>query len=288
MDNHGFKTIGIAGLGLIGGSFAKAYKQYSSCKVYGMDKDQTTVGFAKLSGAIDGVLDGNTINDCDVIFVALYPFAAIEYMKSIAPLLGRSQTVIDLCGTKKEVCAAGFELAKKHGFTFVGGHPMAGKHFSGFKYASADLFKGAPMVIVPPKYDDMAFFDSIKQLLSPCGFGSITVTNADKHDEIIAFTSQLAHVVSNAYVKSPTAKVHKGFSAGSYKDMTRVAWLNENMWSELFLENKKPLLFELDTIIASLTEYRDAIENDDKDTLKKLLKDGREAKEQIDGNVKKK
>lgn len=288
MENSGFKTIGIAGLGLIGGSFAKAYKQYSSCKVYGMDKDTSTVGFAKLSGAIDGVLDGRTVSDCDVIFIALYPVAAIEYMHAIAPLLGRSQTVIDLCGTKKEVCKVGFDLAKKHGFTFVGGHPMAGKHFSGFKYASAELFKGAPMVIVPPRYDDMAFFDRIKQFLMPCGFGSITVTNAQKHDEMIAFTSQLAHVVSNAYVKSPTAKEHKGFSAGSYKDMTRVAWLNENMWSELFLENKDPLLFELDTIIASLTEYRDAIANGDKDTLKQLLKDGREAKENIDGNVKKK
>ena len=287
MELCDFKTVGIVGLGLIGGSFAKAYKQYSDKKVLGMDIDGTTVGFAQLSGAIDGVLDAQTVVECDVIFVALYPFATIEYLNKIAPFLRKEQIVIDLCGTKKEVCAVGFDLAKKHGFTFVGGHPMAGKHFSGFKYASADLFKNAPMVIAPPVYDDIALLDKIKQILSPCGFGSITVTNAVKHDEMIAFTSQLAHIVSNAYVKSPTARSHKGFSAGSYKDMTRVSWLNENMWSELFLENKDPLLFELDTIINSLKEYRDAIATDDLDTLKQILKDGREAKEQIDGSAKK-
>ena len=139
------------------------------------------------------------------------------------------------------------------------------------------------MVIVPPTFDDIALLGRVKQLLSPMGFGSITVSTADEHDRMIAFTSQLAHVVSNAYVKSPTARAHKGFSAGSYKDMTRVAWLNENMWTELFLENKEPLLFEIDTIIKSLSEYRDAIAADDADTLRALLRDGRVAKEEIDG-----
>jgi prephenate dehydrogenase len=139
------------------------------------------------------------------------------------------------------------------------------------------------MVIVPHIYDNIAFLDRIKSLLRPAGFGKITVTTAKKHDEMIAFTSQLAHVVSNAYVKSPTAKSHKGFSAGSYKDMTRVAWLNEYMWSELFLENKEPLLFEIDTIINSLSEYRSAIAEDNKEALIELLRDGRIAKEEIDG-----
>ena len=139
------------------------------------------------------------------------------------------------------------------------------------------------MVLVPPKYDDISFLDNIKNMLSPAEFGKISVTTAEEHDKIIAFTSQLAHIVSNAYVKTPTAKLHKGFSAGSYKDMTRVAWLNENMWTELFLENKEPILFELDTIIDSLTQYRDAIKQNNKDTLCSLLKDGRLAKEQVDG-----
>jgi prephenate dehydrogenase len=160
---------------------------------------------------------------------------------------------------------------------------MAGTQFSGIKHAKATLFKNAPMVLVPPVYDDIAFLDKIKKLLAPAGFGRFSVTTATEHDRMIAFTSQLAHVVSNAYVKTPTAQGHKGFSAGSYKDLTRVAWLNENMWTELFLENKEPLLYELDHIISSLGEYRDAIANDDTDRLRGLLRDGRIAKEKVDG-----
>ena len=145
------------------------------------------------------------------------------------------------------------------------------------------MFKGAPMVIVPPRFNDINLLGNIKELLAPARFGRFSFTTAEEHDKMIAFTSQLAHVVSNAYVKSPTAKNHKGFSAGSYKDMTRVAWLNENMWAELFLENKEPLLFELDGIIASLSAYREALASDDKDEMVSLLRDGRIAKEEIDG-----
>ena len=275
-------TVGICGLGLIGGSMAKAYKE-SEHTVLGYDKDEATLGFAALDGTLDGVLNVNTISKCNLIFIALYPSQAIIYLSEIAPLLSQDTTVIDLCGTKQTICECGFALAKKYGFTFVGGHPMAGKQFSGFKYAKATLFKGAPMVLVPPIYDDIAFLDRIKELLAPAGFGRLSITTAEKHDAMIAFTSQLAHVVSNAYVKSPTAQNHKGFSAGSYKDMTRVAWLNENMWTELFLENKEPLLFELEYIISSLNEYKTAIENNDADTLKALLRDGRIAKELVDG-----
>ena len=275
-------TVGICGLGLIGGSMAKAYKE-SGHTVLGYDKDEATLGFAALDGTLDGVLNVNTISKCNLIFIALYPSQAIIYLNEIAPLLSQDTTVIDLCGTKQTICECGFALAKKYGFTFVGGHPMAGKQFSGFKYAKATLFKGAPMVLVPPIYDDIAFLDRIKELLAPAGFGRLSITTAEKHDAMIAFTSQLAHVVSNAYVKSPTAQNHKGFSAGSYKDMTRVAWLNENMWTELFLENKEPLLFELEYIISSLNEYKAAIKNNDADTLKALLRDGRIAKEQVDG-----
>lgn len=275
-------TVGICGLGLIGGSMAKAYKE-SGHTVLGYDKNEATLGFAALDGTLDGVLNVNTLSKCNLIFIALYPSQAIIYLNEIAPLLSQDTTVIDLCGTKQTICECGFALAKKYGFTFVGGHPMAGKQFSGFKYAKATLFKGAPMVLVPPIYDDIAFLDRIKELLAPAGFGRLSITTAEKHDAMIAFTSQLAHVVSNAYVKSPTAQNHKGFSAGSYKDMTRVAWLNENMWTELFLENKEPLLFELEYIISSLNEYKTAIENNDADTLKTLLRDGRIAKEQVDG-----
>ena len=275
-------TVGICGLGLIGGSMAKAYRA-AGHRVLGFDTHEPTLGYAALAGITDGVLNADTIASCELIFVALYPKKATQYLEEIAPLVGRECVVIDLCGTKKQICECGFALAKQYGFTFVGGHPMAGTQYSGIKYAKSTLFKGAPMVLVPPVYDDIAFLDRIRQLLAPAGFGKFSVTTAQAHDDMIAFTSQLAHVVSNAYVKSPSAKGHKGFSAGSYKDMTRVAWLNEAMWTELFLENKEPLLFELDTIIRSLSEYRDAIATDDAETLRSLLKDGRIAKEEIDG-----
>ena len=275
-------TVGICGLGLIGGSAARAYKE-AGHTVLGFDKNEQTLSYSQLAGITDGVLNEATIPECDLIFVALYPAASVKYLTDIAPIISKSTTVIDLCGTKKNICERGFALAKEYGFTFVGGHPMAGKQFSGIKYSKASLFRGAPMVLVPPVYDDIAFLDKIKTLLAPAGFGKLSVTTAEKHDTMIAFTSQLAHIVSNAYVKSPTAQKHRGFSAGSYKDLTRVAWLNENMWTELFIENKEPLLFELEYIINSLNEYKTAIEQEDSDTLRSLLRDGRLAKEQVDG-----
>ena len=275
-------TVGICGLGLIGGSMAKAYKD-AGHTVLGFDANQATLGYCSLANITDEVLDEHTIGECDLIFIALYPIAAVKYLESIAHLISKSTTVIDLCGTKAKICECGFALADKYGFTFIGGHPMAGTQYSGIKYSKASLFKNAPMVLVPPKYDDIALLDKIKALLAPAGFGKFSVTTAQKHDQMIAFTSQLAHLVSNAYVKTPTAQNHKGFSAGSYKDMTRVAWLNENMWTELFLQNSEPLLFELDHIISSLGEYRAAIADSDADKLRSLLRDGRIAKELVDG-----
>lgn len=280
-------TVGIAGLGLIGGSAARAYKS-AGHTVLGADTDKGTQGYAQLSGIIDGELTRESIGSCDVIFIALYPQAAEKYLEENAHLIKKSALVLDLCGTKRGICKTGFRLAREYGFTFVGAHPMAGTQFSGIKYSRKDLFRGAPMVIVPPVFDDISFLENVKNILAPMGFGSISVTTAGKHDEMIAFTSQLAHIVSNAYIKSETARNHGGFSAGSYKDMTRVAWLNENMWTELFTENSDNLIKELDFIISSLGEYKSALENNDSDTLCKLLRDGRLMKEQIDGNSQKK
>ncbi len=275
-------TVGICGLGLIGGSMAKAYRA-AGHTVLGYDKEEATLGFAELADVISGRLDESTIPSCDLILIALYPEGAVSYLEKIAPRISENTVVMDLCGTKEKICQCGFTLAKQYGFIFVGGHPMAGTQYSGIKHARANLFRNAPMVLVPPVYDDIAFLDRIKALLSPAGFGKFSVTTALNHDRMIAFTSQLAHIVSNAYVKSPTAKEHKGFSAGSYKDMTRVAWLNEQMWSELFLENRDPLLFEIDTFVSSLLEYREALASENREELCKLLRDGRIAKEEIDG-----
>ena len=139
------------------------------------------------------------------------------------------------------------------------------------------------MVIVPPSFDDIVLLEHVKEILLPAGFSGITVTTAEKHDEMIAFTSQLAHIVSSAYIKSPTASSHKGFSAGSYKDMTRVAWLNPEMWAELFLDNRDNLIKEIKLLIENLRAYEKAIEDSDKDLLSELLAEGKARKEEVDG-----
>ncbi|MBO4280723.1 MAG: prephenate dehydrogenase [Lachnospiraceae bacterium] len=274
--------VGIVGLGLIGGSFAKAYHA-AGHTVAAFDTNATIFSFAKLDGAVSEELTDETIPGCDLILICTYPEAAVHYMEEKGPVFGKNPVVIDCCGTKGNIVDRGFALAEKYGFTYIGGHPMAGTQFSGFKYSRGDLYVGAPMVLVPSKNDDITFLDRVKTLLKPAGFGSITVTTAETHDKVIAFSSQLAHVVSNAYVKSETAKIHTGMSAGSYKDLTRVAWLNPEMWTQLFFDNKENLISEIDTLMAHMKEYRDALETDDRETMKRLLDEGRRRKEEVDG-----
>ena len=254
--------VGIIGLGLIGGSFAKAYHA-AGWEVLASNRTRSTLDFAVLAGDVNGELTKENAGSCDLVLVTIYPEAAIRAIRDFAPHFGEKPIVMDCCGTKRVVCEACFPIAEEYGFTYVGGHPMAGTQYSGYRYARA--------------------LNRIKELLLPAGFGKISVTTAEKHDEMIAFTSQLAHVVSNAYVKSPTSRIHHGFSAGSYKDLTRVAWLNAPMWAELFLENKDYLLAEVSGIIEHLDAYRRAMEADDKQMLTELLEEGKRIKEEVDG-----
>ena len=274
--------VGILGLGLIGGSMARAYA-LAGHTVLACEKDGQMLSFAMLSGAVHEALTPETIPDCDLILLAIYPAGSARWLEENAGLIRPDTLVMDLCGIKREICGKCFPLAEKYGFTFVGGHPMAGSQFSGFKYSRADLFQGHPMVLVPPRFDDMELLDRCKQALAPCGFGQFSATNAENHDRMIAFTSQMPHILSNAFIKSPTARSHRGFSAGSYRDLTRVAWLNPQMWAELFLENKDFTLFELDTYIESLNAYKHALEQNDLETLTALLEEGRRRKEEVDG-----
>ena len=274
--------VGILGLGLIGGSLARAYAMEGHT-VYVHNRNQDMLAFAQLAGAVDAPLTDENIGSCDLILLAIYPEGSASWLEEKAHLVNPNALVIDCCGVKRLICQRCFPLAEKYGFTFIGGHPMAGTQFSGFKYSRANLFHGAPMVLVPPRFDDMDLLDRAKAALAPCGFGSFSVTTAEDHDRMIAFTSQMPHILSNAFIKSPTATSHKGFSAGSYKDLTRVAWLNPQMWAELFMENKDFVLNELNVYIASLQEYQKAIEADDLNTLTQLLDEGRKRKEEVDG-----
>ena len=275
-------TVGILGLGLIGGSLARAYSKAGHL-VLACEQDQDMLSFAQLAGAVSSELKQDNVSDCDLILLAIYPGGSAAWLEENAYWIRQDALVIDCCGTKTEICARCFPIAEKYGFTFIGGHPMAGSHNSGFKYSRSNLFQGAPMVLVPARFDDMQLLQWAKDMLAPCKFGSFSVTTAPEHDRMIAFTSQMPHIVSNAYIKSPTALSHKGFSAGSYKDLTRVAWLNPQMWAELFLSNKENILEELNYYIHSLEAYRQAIEQNDEDSLIALLDEGRKRKEEVDG-----
>ena len=275
-------NVGIIGLGLIGGSLARAYA-LEGHTVYAAEKDEQMLSFAMLAGAVHGKLDENTISGCDLILLAIYPAGSAGWLEENAHLVSPNALVIDCCGIKREICQRCFPVAETYGFTFVGGHPMAGSQFSGFKYSRANLFENQPMVLVPPVFDDIALLDRVKTALKPCHFGSFSVTTAEKHDKMIAFTSQMPHILSNGFIKSPTAMEHRGFSAGSYRDLTRVAWLNPQMWAELFLENQDFVLEELDFYIQSLNEYREAIANQDAEALTALLEAGKRRKEEVDG-----
>lgn len=281
-------TIGVVGLGLIGGSLAKAIKEKTSHTVFGGDIEPAVLKKAIDCGAIDGRLDEKTIPNCNIIFIALYPKQTIAFVNEHISNFAKGTVICDLCGIKREVCTEMFKLCAENGVTFIGGHPMAGREFSGFDYSVPTLFEGASLIITPPaaacdnEADEISrAVELIDGFAREVGFRCLKITTPENHDRMIAYTSQLAHVLSNAYVKSPRALEHEGFSAGSFKDLTRVAKLNEEMWTELFFENKDNLLNELMTLIEHLGEYKTALENNDAPTLKALLKDGRLLKEQL-------
>lgn len=277
-------NIGIIGLGLIGGSFAKSIKARTSHNVFGSDLDKETMMFARICGAMDGELNEENIGACDMILLSISPQAAIRWVKEHASQINKNTTVIDMCGVKRNICSELCALAETYGFSYIGGHPMAGKERSGFVNASDDLFVGASMILTPDQHTEITQLEQIKALFTDIGFATLTFTSPEEHDSIIAYTSQLAHITSSAFVKSPTAQQHRGFSAGSFKDLTRVARLDENMWTELFLSNRDNLTKELEILIANLEEYLTALKDNDDETLRRLLKDGKEKKATAGGN----
>lgn len=276
--------IAIIGLGLIGGSMAKAIKENTDHTVYGMDKNDTVTKKAMLVGAIDQPLTDQLLAECGLTIIALYPQAAVRFIEEKQELFQKGSIVLDCCGVKRIVCSQAEPIALKQGFVFMGGHPMAGLEHSGFDHAKQALFQDASMILTPTK-GNIEDVEKVKDLFTAIGFTNIQVATPQEHDQMIAFTSQLAHVVSSAYIKSPAAMKHKGFSAGSYKDLTRVAKLNEDMWTELFLDNPDFLAEEIDGIADRLKQYSQAIKDKDAESLRQLLKEGREKKAIIDGEI---
>ena len=197
------------------------------------------------------------------------------------PKMKKGCVIVDMVGVKQFMVDHLEQAALDAGVHYVGGHPMAGREFSGLDYSLPTLFDGASMIFVPTKSSTERVLEQLEAYFMSLGFGQTVRCTAQQHDHMIAFTSQLAHVVSSAYIKSPEADKHNGYSAGSYKDLTRVAKLNETMWSELFLCNAEPLAQEIDEVIKHLDEYRKAIRAGDREELTILLRDGREKFETI-------
>ena len=272
--------IGIVGLGLIGGSMAKALSGKHT--VLGSDLRADVMEEALACGAISGRLDDESLGSCDLVLLALFPQQAIDYAAAHAASLKKDAILMDLCGVKRVVEQGILPIAREYGFHYIGGHPMAGLARVGWQYSRGDLFQNASLIVVPHADTTEAVLDTVRSMAADAGFGGIAVSTADEHDYMIAYTSQLAHVLSSAYVKTPAAQRHRGFSAGSFRDMTRVAWLNEEMWAELFLDNPDYLAEEVEGLAARLLEYAMAIRNGDRDGLRRLLRDGRERKEALE------
>lgn len=277
--------IGVVGLGLIGGSMAKAINQNTDYSVYGYDIEDKITKKAILVGAIEGELTDEMIPECDLLFLGRYPQDTIEFLRTHASRIKKDCIVMDTGGVKQIVCDAAAPLAAEYGFTFIGAHPMAGVEHKGFEYSKKALFNGASLILVPLTGTKIEKVDQVIHLAKQIGFVQTPIVEPDEHDRIIAYTSQLAHVVSSAYVMSPTARDHNGFSAGSYRDMTRVAKLNEIMWTELFLENPDFLADEIDGLVHRLKEFSRVIRGRDEKNLCELLRAGHLRKLEIDQEV---
>ena len=274
-------TITIVGLGLIGGSFAKTLKVKTNHTVWGIDINKTVLDFALSGGDIDKIVTAADLKKSDLTLICLYPEQTIEFVMQNINNFAPDSIVADTCGVKDIVVKKLTKPLEDKKVTFLGTHPMAGKEYSGYGYSTCELFKGASWILTPESKTPVTATRTLKLLGEQLGF-EMVVTDSVRHDELIAYTSHLAHIVSNAYVKNPYAKEHKGFSAGSFMDLTRIARLNENMWTDIMIANRNNLFFELDAIIGHLTEYKSALRQKDSEKLRKLLKEGSDIKKEID------
>jgi len=276
------KTVIVAGLGLIGGSMAKAIKKHTDCRVLGWNRTRAVAEQALREGGIDGIAEDTDFASCDLLIPVLYPASTMAFLKEKIPQMKPGSMVVDLVGVKSRYVSELGPFAKEHGIRYTGGHPMAGLAKAGYERSFAELYDGANMILTPTVATAPGDLEELTAFFRNVGFGVVKITSGEVHDRMIAHTSQLAHVVSNSYVKSPVSTSYSGFTGGSYKDMTRIACLNEKVWTELFLWNRDALLPEIDDLLKNITNIRNAIEAEDAKRLETLLREGREAKERID------
>lgn len=273
-------NIAVVGLGIIGGSFCKAIKKYTNHYVIGINRTEATLQKALSVGAIDEIGTVQSLEKADLIILCMYPQADIDFVEKNGSHIKKGAILTDASGIKSAICPKLCELSQKFDFVFVGSHPMAGKEKNGFDVSDADLYQNASYIITPCGAEQK-YVDILSDFAKSIGFSIIKISTPEEHDRMIAFTSQLPHVLACSYVLSPSCPNHKGFSAGSYRDVSRVANINSKLWSELFLENKEPLVKELDILIDNITEIIKAIKAEDKQALTDLLEKGHKVKEAL-------
>ncbi len=271
--------IGIVGLGLMGGSFAKALSRLSSHQILGFDTNKKSLETALKENSIEEELNKDNLRDCELVILALRPGAAVDFVKENKEEI--QGIVLDLCGVKTVVEKELLPLARKYSFFYLGGHPMAGRERGGYEHSLPNLYEKASMIFVENE-TSKGLGKELEPLFRDIGFKKIVYTDSESHDRIIAYTSQLAHVVSNSYVQSPSHNEEYGFSADSLRDLTRVATLDVDMWTELFFENKENLCREIRRISSQLEQYAKAIEKEEEKALKKMLHAGCAAKKEME------
>lgn len=277
--------VGVVGLGLIGASLSKAVKLKTGYRVFGVDKDNDINIKAKVLKVIDDRLGYDNMGECKFLFLCMHPQNTISYIRDHSGMINADTVVIDCCGIKQGVCREAFEIAEKNGFTFIGGHPIVWSEKWGFDNSKPSLFDRASMVLTPPHNVSIQELDAAKNLLTKIGFSNIEICSPREHDRIIAYTSELLHIMSSAYIKSRTANEHYGFSDDNFGHFIKLAGTDKKLWSELFCENRAALLPELDALIANLVKYRTAIFDGNKTEIERLISEGKEKKEYMDGKA---
>lgn len=270
----------IVGLGLIGASLAKTLKKNTTHTVLGWNRTESVSVRALADGVIDktGMLD-ELIPQADITIINFYPEAIVPFVLENKALFKKNSIVTDSCGIKTKICR---ELENEElDFYFIGAHPMAGREVSGYDNSLATLFDHASFICTPFDSTPRNKTDALVGLAQEMGFARTVVTTPEHHDEMIAFTSQIAHVLACSYVLSPLAPYHAGYSAGSYRDVSRVARINADMWTELFIDNKEPLVREIDDLVSNLMKFKYNIINGDSQALHDLMEQGNRIKEEI-------
>lgn len=270
----------ICGLGLIGASLAKTLKKNTNHTVLGWNRTESVTEKALRDGVIDKTGDIDSLMaEADITFVNFYPEAIVPFILEHKNSFKKDSVVTDSCGIKAKICRA--MEKEKLDFYFIGSHPMAGREVGGYDNSLDNLYDNASFIVTPVDGTPRNKVDALVGLAESMGFARTVVTTPEHHDEMIAFTSQIAHVLACSYVLSPLAPSHAGYSAGSYRDVSRVARINADMWADLFIDNKEALVREIDDLVSNLMQFKYNIVNEDSPALKDLMNRANKIKEEI-------